>query len=363
MIKKIQTYGLIVAMLFFVAGCSLGEGKNTSDPKGDANAQPIIVIDSVGREITIPAEWDAVATLDPFAGQCVIMYGHGDKMPATINGVKRDLLLQEISPSLAQAVVVKDSGAMNAEAVLSMGIDFILVKSDMYLNDGEKDKLDKTGIPYIVIDYRTIEEQMEAFLLIGRALGEEEEAQEMVDWYKDSIKRAKEVASAVPEALKPKLYHSVNEALRTDVMGSLEAEWIGITGVKNVSLEDNLFLNEGKTYTNLEQVYTWNPDLIICNESGIDDVIRTDPQWAGLRAVQEDRVYQIPIGVSRWGHPSSTETSLGILWLTNLLYPDYFEDFNMKQEMFDYYKTFYDYEISDEMLDKILSGDGIRAPN
>lgn len=252
---------------------------------------------------------------------------------------------------------------MNAEAVLAMGIDLIFVKSDMYYNDAEKEKLDTVGIPYIVIDYQTIEEQMEAFMIIGTALGEEEEAQDMVDWYEEAIALAESVVASVPEEERPKLYHSVNEAVRTDVAGSLEAEWIGITGVHNVSLEDDLFLNEGKTYTNIEQIYTWDPDLIICNESGIDDLILTDSKWEGLRAVQEGQVYQIPIGVSRWGHPSSTETSLGILWLTNLLYPEYFEDFDMKEAMVAYYEEFYDYTASEEMLEKILSGDGIRSAN
>ncbi|MBF7097312.1 ABC transporter substrate-binding protein [Alkalibacter mobilis] len=354
-IFKISTLALIAATLF--VGCAPGnEGRE--NPKQDV----VVVVDSVEREVEIPAELDAIATLDPFAGQCVIMYGYGDMMPATISGVKRDVLLQEMSPTLIDAAVVKDSGAMNAEAVMALDIDLIFVKSDMYFNDAEKDKLEKTNIPYVVIDYTTMEEQMEAFLLIGTALGEVDEAQEMIDWYNDAISWAESTAAKVPQEERPALYHSVNESLRTDVEGSLEAEWIGVTGVKNVSLEDNLFLNEGKTYTNLEQIYSWDPDMIICNESGIDDFILSDPKWQGLRAVKDGRVYQIPIGVSRWGHPSSTETSLGILWLTDLIYKENIGDFDLKEKVGSYYRRFYDYEMTDEIYEKILSGDGIRAP-
>lgn len=355
--------GILLVVVLLLTGCSgpsQGNGaQNGGDPKEET---PIVVTDSVGRQVEIPKDWDAIATLDPFAGQCVILYGHGDKMPATIGGVKRDLLLQEMEPALANASVVKESGAMNAEAVMSMGIDLIFLKSDMYTNDGERQKLDNVGVPYIVIDYRTIEEQKETFLLIGKALGEEEEAQKMVDYYEKAIERAQKVVASVPEDQRPKLYHAVNEALRTDVAGSLEAEWIGITGVHNVSLEDDLFLNEGKTYTNLEQIYTWDPDLIICNESGIDDFILSEPKWQGLRAVKVKQVYQVPIGVSRWGHPSSTETPLGILWLTKLLYPEAFKELDLKEELTEYYQTFYDYTLSEDMYEKIISGDGIRTP-
>ena len=84
-------------------------------------------------------------------------------------------------------------------------------------------------------------------------------------------------------------------------------------------------------------------------------------EW--IKSGEGGNVYQIPIGVSRWGHPSSTETSLAILWLAKLLYPDYFEDLDIRGGDEDYYYTFYDFKVSEETLDKILSGKGIRAPN
>ena len=352
---------LCILMLINISACSTGTP--VDNPVEDKDGI-MTITDCIGREVQLNGYPERIATLDPFAGQAVIMLGYGDRMPATVNGVKRDLLLQEICPSLKEAKVVKDSGAMNAEAVLALGIDLIFVKSDMYFNnEAERDKLEKTGIPYLVIDYNSIEEQYKAFMVIGEALGETEEAQAMVDYYKNAIERVEKVVEKIPQEERPSLYHSVNEALRTDIEGSLEAEWIGITGVENVSLEDDLFLKKRKTYTTLEQVFVWDPDIIICNESGVNDYILQDPQWSGLRAVREGNVYQIPIGVSRWGHPSSTETSLAILWLAKLLYPDYFEDLDIREEMRDYYYTFYDFKVSEETLDKILSGKGILAPN
>ena len=41
--------------------------------------------------------------------------------------------------------------------------------------------------------------------------------------------------------------------------------------------EDDLFLKKRKTYTTLEQVFVWDPDIIICNESGVNDYILQDP--------------------------------------------------------------------------------------
>ncbi len=348
----------ILALIIIVNGCSQPIGTESGGREGNK----ITIIDCIDREVELEGVPERIASLDPFAGQAVIMMGHGDNMPATVGGVKRDLLLQAMSPTLSEAAVVKESGAMNAEAVLALGIDLILVKGDMHENKAEREKLEKTGIPYIVIDYDSIEEQYKAFSIIGAALGETEKAEKMVKYYKDVTKRVKKIVTTIPEDKRPKLYHSVNESLRTDTAGSLGAEWIGITGVKNVSIEDDLLLSDRKTYTTIEQVFVWDPDIIICNESGVNEYILQDPKWAGLRAVREGNVFQIPIGVSRWGHPSSTETPLAILWLADLIYPEYFKDFDIKDEMKDYYKTFYDYEVTDQVIEKILSGIGIRNP-
>jgi iron complex transport system substrate-binding protein len=321
------------------------------------------VVDCVGRTVQVPRDPKSIATLDPFAGQAVIMMGYGDRMPATINGVKRDMLLQSICPSLTKATVVKDSGSMNAEAIMALGIDLIFVKSDMYSNEAEREKIEKLGIPYVVIDYNSIEEQYNAFLVIGKALGNLNKAQKVVSYYERSIERVAKVVENIPLEKRPKLYHSVNEAIRTDNEGSIGADWIAVTGVNNVSLGSDLILKEKNYYTTLEQVFVWDPDIIICNESGVDDFILADDKWAGIRAVRNGNVEQIPIGVSRWGHPSSTETPLGILWLAKLIYPDYFSDLNMKEEINYFYKNFFDYELSEEVLNMILKGDGIRVPN
>ena len=57
----------------------------------------------------------------------------------------------------------------------------------------------------------------------------------------------------------------------------------------------------------------WNPEVIIANRKPPWDLI-LGAQWSGIDAVQNGRVYQLPQGISRWGHPGSVETPLAILW-------------------------------------------------
>ncbi len=349
--KKVVFIALVIMLLSVLCSCSEQGGTEKT----------ITVTDCVGRSIDIPQQPQAIATLDPFAGLAVIMYGCGDKMIATIGGVKRDLLLQRICPPLANSSVVKEEGSFNAEAILAMGIDLMFIKSDMYRSNIERDKLDSLGIPYLVIDYNGIESQRAAFAVIGKALGRSEKAKQMETYYQGVVDKVLQRVSEIPQEERPSLYHSTSEALRTDTEGSLGADWVSLLGVKNVSLGGDLIFNEKNYYTTLEQIFVWNPDVIICNESGVADYMMKSKRWQGLRAIENGRVYQVPIGASRWGHDNSIETPLVILWLAKTLYPDRFADVDLKSEMTWFYCTFFDYDLSVNEVDTIISGKGLRS--
>ena len=329
--------------------------------KTPAAADGVTVTDMAGREVTVPLEPKSICVLDAFAAPVVVMLGYGDRMPTTVNAVSRCLLLQAISPPLRNAAVVKTSGAMNGEAILQAKTDLMIVGGDTYSSADERAKLDTLRIPYIVVSYTTMDDQMQVVTLLGKALRNEDMAQRYVDYYEKCIDTVTKGVSSVPGSSAVRLYHAVNEATRTDYQGSLCADWIGLFRVVNVSLDTKLNMMEDKAYATLEQIYSWDPDIIIANESGVADYIKTDSKWQGLRAVLDGNVHQIPIGISRWGHPTSIETPLAIMWLADLLYPERF-GFDIRAEMASFYKTFYNYTISGEEADDILSGSGIRTP-
>ncbi len=112
----------------------------------------------------------------------------------------------------------------------------------------------------------------------------------------------------------------------------------------------------------LEQIYIWNPEVIIVNEPRVKKKILKNRQWAALKAVIQKKVYQMPLGISRWGHPGSIEIPLSILWLSKKLYPDDFKEIDMVKETKNFYTIFFNYELSDSLAQDILSGKLIRKP-
>lgn len=350
--RLISTFLLCAFLLSMLSAC----GGSIAQTPGQ-----ITVIDMAGRTVTVPEDPAHICALSPFCAPFIVSFGYGDKMNATVNAIKRDVLIQEICPSLQDATVVKQSGSINAEAILAQQVDLIIAEDASYDDADERAKLDALGIPYIVLKNNTIEEAMDSVTLLGTVLGTEDLANTYVQYYQDTLDFVSQVVNTIPEEDRPTLYHSINEATRTDYPGSITAEWISYTGVDNVSLSSSLTFDGGNAYTTLEQIFVWDPKIIICNETGIADYILTDSKWVGLQAVTNGTVYQMPIGITRWGHPNSVETPLALLWLAKTLYPDEF-DIDIEEEAKEFYHTFFDYNLDDDTIEAIFSGEGIRIP-
>ncbi len=348
-----RTLCTLLALLLVL---SLLNGCAEKAPKDETG---VTVTDCAGRTVRVPADPQSISVLCPFSGPLIVMFGYGDRVTGTVNNAARSKLLAEICPAIQNAAIVKNSGAINAEEIMAKNTDLIVTNAGVYETPAEREKLDAMGIPYVVIGFTSIEEQFKAVRVLGETLQQSEKAERYLAWFRSVLDRTDKAAASAGTPVR--LYHSVNEAVRTDYKGSYCAEWIARTGAVNVALESGALNMEGdKAYTTLEQIYVWDPDLIICNEAQVDDYILSDEKWTGLSAVQTGQVYQIPIGITRMGHPTSFETPLAMLWLCQLLYPDFEVDLDAEIKAF--YRDFFAFELSDDWLAAIRDGSEMRTP-
>ena len=364
-------------MILFILAALLayGEGGFESDSKPVPASQqhagnavspdttgPFTVIDSFGREVEIPGEIERICCLYAFTVHVTTMLGRGDDIIGVVFGSKRDRLLNEINPYIKDAAVPSDDGIVNIEELVRIKPDIVFLKSDTAMMDTEVAKVERFGLPYVVVEFSTIEEQMEAIEIIGKVIGRSEEAAAYNRYFQEQIDFVTSRVADIPADKRVRVYHSVNEAARTDAPDTLPAEWTALAGANNVSVGEPLRFYDNKYFASLEQIYLWDADVIICNEEGVDEYMLTNEKWANLRAVQAKKVYQIPVGISRWGHPGGMETPLAMIWTAKTLYPGRFLDVDIEQVMFDFYSEFFDHEISPEMSASILSGKGMRLP-
>lgn len=353
------TYGLLllslILSLMLIGGCGKLEKSATPSPKA-----AITITDCIGREVKVPAQINRIACLCPESGYALAMFGQGDKIVAVVGGLKRDLILTDMYPQIKDAPVPKASGAINIEELVRTNPDVVFVKTDTSSNDAEVEKMNKSNIPYLVVDFNNIKEQQYAMAMIAKTVGISEKAEKYNNYYNSRIELIQKQVADIPREQRIRVYHSINEATRTDIKGSLSSEWLKATGAVNVSLSGNLKNLEGKYFASLEQILLWNPDVILVNDLGVADYIMNNKQWAPIKAVKNKRVYQLPNGISRWGHPSSPETPLAIMWTAKTIYPEKFAGLDMVAETKYFYKEFFGLDLSDEIANKILYGGGMR---
>lgn len=131
----------------------------------------------------------------------------------------------------------------------------------------------------------------------------------------------------------------------------------GITasGGINVASESLTGIKE----TNIEQVYAWNPDKIFItnfNDAIPDDLYTNtlcNADWSQLDAVKKQEVHKLPLGMYRW-YVTCSDSPLMLLWMAMENHPDRFADVDFNQTMKDFYKQFYDFDLTDEDIELIM---------
>ena len=126
---------LILALVFsFVMTMLSGCSTQVPEPAADT----IEVTDCAGRTVSIPADPRSVSCVCPFSGAYIVMFGAGDAITTACNNMTRSLLLASICPSVADALVVKSSGSINAEEILEQDTDLLVVNGELYADPDER---------------------------------------------------------------------------------------------------------------------------------------------------------------------------------------------------------------------------------
>lgn len=352
-LKRIISVFLLAALL--LSGC--GSAK-TPAPVPDTGRT---VVDCSGREVTLPPEVDSVACLYAYTGHLTVLLGCEDRIDAVVKGLKRDLLMERKLENLEDMPCPYSAGDINMEELAAVAPDVIFLRVETLVDSGEVEKLDNLGIPYVFFDYVTMADQLDSIALMGACLGTEARAAEYMDLYRKTVSFVEERLAAVPEEERLTVYHSVNEVVRTDIPDTLSFEVLKAAGCRNVvGSSEELRVDGDKGMATVEQIYVWDPDVVLANEPEATKYFRNNEKFTGLRAVQEGNVFQLPVGISRWAHPGSIESPLAVLYIAKLLYPDCFTDIDMEQEVHDFYQKWFSIDLTDEDISLILSGEGMR---
>ena len=94
--------------------------------------------------------------------------------------------------------------------------------------------------------------------------------------------------------------------------------------------------------------------IIFAPDSCYDD-IASSGQWQSVGAVSRGDFYKTPTGPYGWlSSPPAVQRYLGMLWLGQLLYPEYTQ-YDLQTEVTEYYKLFYGCNLTEEMYQNLIA--------
>jgi iron complex transport system substrate-binding protein len=105
----------------------------------------------------------------------------------------------------------------------------------------------------------------------------------------------------------------------------------------------------------MEQILSWNPDVILTLDPAFYRSVGTDPLWASIKAVQDKRIYLSPNLPYGWfDAPLGVNRLIGVRWLTSILYPKQLPE-NLQATTRQFYKLFYQVDLTDDQVAMLLT--------
>ncbi len=339
-----------------LAGCQ--KTPATTEPTPTPETREFV--DSTGRTVTIPYTVTKIAVSGPLT-QVYVLPLAGDMLVGVSNAFSAEAktyLPAYLFELTEVGQLYGGKSEMDLEALLAAAPDVVIDVGEAKATIVEDmDALTtQTGIPFVHID-ATVKTAPEAYRKLGELLGRPEKAEELAGWCEATYADVTTVMTAVDAAgaRKTLLYCLGDKGLNVIAEGSYHAETVNLMGDNVAKLSDVVSSGMGNE-TDLEQIMLWNPDVVIFAPDSIYDTVSDDPAWQELPAVAAGTYYKAPAFPYGWlSSPPSVQRYLGMLWLGSVLYPDY-ADYNLKEKVTEYYKTFYDCDLTDEMYATLTAG-------
>lgn len=322
----------------------------------EEESDKIVIVDQLGKTIELDGVPERVATtIMPFPYIYYAVVGNSDNLigcnPSSIVAYENSAL-KYMYPELANANTdfVDTSFVVNVEEVLKLQPDVVFQWNYM---DEEIEKMEAAGIKVVALEYGDLEDLETWIRIIGTMFDKEERAEELITYFHESVAEVTDKIATLPEEEISNIL-ILSDNLKVTGTG-FSKYWIENSGAFNPAGD----LSGEALNVNMEQIYEWNPSIIyIGNFTDLQpsDLVenKLDGQdWSVVDAVQNGQVYKIPIGGYRWD-PPGVETPLMIKWLAKIQHPELFADMDMREEVTEFYKDVYNFDMTDEILDEIL---------
>lgn len=257
-------------------------------------------------------------------------------------------------PNLPDQVVIVNKNSVTAEQIVENGTQLVF-----WSNQSEEliEALEGLGIACVNVAFQNDEELSRAVHIMADVFGTDY-AKEMATLFCDDLAKTAEemiaLASTVPDNERVSvLFLSAPETLTGFGKKSYEYGWASRLNL-NYILPSEEMVN--KVDLTMEQVYEFDPDVIIFESVIDEDAVYSDPVWSELRAAKNNGLIANPCMLNVWAK-SGMENIMTYKWAVATLYPDYADGIDLVQDLIDFSKKYFNYTMSVEEAQIVLSGE------
>lgn len=356
---------LLVVLVIAAVSTHLFLTPSTVESEGSKN-----VTDMIGRSVEIPASIKNVVATSPPMSTVLYMIA-----PDKLKAVNFQWTDDEMKYVPGQYQNYPNIGGWYGSQDGSYE-EFIATEPDIIIEsideggDGDestvKERQEKFGaIPVIAVrDTTNVETVSDSITFMGEVVGAQDKAGELNAFNDKYLKIVKDKSSKLSDSDKKTVYYARgDDGLQTNPSHSTHGQLIDLVGGINVA--DAVGQNAtGGVQVSIEQVISWNPDVIITVDPEFYASVYNDPNWGKIDAVKNREVYLCPQSPFKWfDNPVGANMIIGVPWTAKVIYPEDYEDINMVDATKEFYGNFYHMDLSDDDVKQILLDSGLKESN
>ncbi|MDR1290281.1 MAG: ABC transporter substrate-binding protein, partial [Planctomycetaceae bacterium] len=273
---------------------------------------------------------------------CVVATDGNERRTSERNGMKAYIAAHPELQSLP--IAGESSGRDQPELLLALkSPPQLIIKADTGAGYDPEILTQRTGIPVLLVPMRGItvgrEQFDEGLRLIGNALGKNERAESIIEFFNKEITELKQRSQNNTQSKKPTVYvggvsYSGSHGFNSSEAGYPPFELVGA----NDLLENNRtnpILGNRHTMLAKEKILEWNPDklfldlgtLAIGSASGLNE-LKNDPAYQALTAVKNGEIYTL--FADTFYFVNHDAVLVNAWFVGKILYPEQFNDINPK---------------------------------
>ena len=361
---------LAAALTVTVAACSTGSSASSaSSIKEEVNVpETVTVTDHADRTVEVPTNPEKVAILGiyPLASMLSVYLNSAETIvamePASANAAKNSVLI-DLYPEIGNITTDILSGEdLNIEALVALEPEVV------YYNAADKadlEKLENAGLTAVAFSptkwkFDVVETYRQWIGLLDQIYPSSSKNAKLVDQYSTDIyNMIQETVAGVEQPQKILFLYQYDENAMITSSSRFFGEWWA-KAAGGVNVASDVQAETANAKITMENVYEWNPDVIFITnftkatpEDLYSNAIGTD-DWSTVKAVQDHRVYKMPMGTYRTYTPSS-DTPMTLLWMAQAVYPELFADVDVRAEVKDYYSQLFGITLTDDQIDRMYT--------